>query len=124
MSNSPTRSTPRQVGTALLQDLSDKLAVRAQRAFGVSEAKARAFAIDAAVSVADDWGGQLIYVPMDAAGRLSQRNETIWREFRGDNHAELATKYGLSVMHIYRILDEQRELRTPRQLSLLTDDRV
>jgi Mor family transcriptional regulator len=117
----PPKSTPRQIGAALLQDLADKIAAQLQSRFGVDGPAARAAATAVAVGVADDWGGQLVYIPQDMAGRLAQRNKTIWREFHGDNHAELASKYGLCVQTVYSIIAEQRELHTPKQLSLPVD---
>ncbi len=56
---------------------------------------------------------------MDMVGRRSTRNAQIYREFTGDNQAELALKYGLSTQCIYRIVKVQRELRMPKQASLL-----
>lgn len=119
MSNEPTRETPRQLGTELLQDLADKLAQQAQAMLGVPADKAKRFAHEAAGRVADDWGGQNIYVPMDMVGRRSERNDRLYREFTGDNAPYLATKYGLSIQCVYRIIKVQRELRSPKQLSLL-----
>lgn len=118
MSKDISRDTPRQLGTELLQDLSAKLKVLAVE-FGMPETRAHSFAQEAAGQVADDWGGQLVYVPMDLVGRNSMRNARIYAEFSGDNHANLASRYGLSVQAIYRILKVQRELRTPKQASLL-----
>jgi len=117
-----TKETPRQLGTELLQDLADKLAIQAVEMLGVPEAKARYFAQEAAGRVADDWGGQNIYVPMDMVGRRSARNERLYREFTGDNVSELSTKYSLSVQCIYRIIKVMRRLRAPQQFSLLDAD--
>ncbi len=119
MTNNATRETPRQLGTELLQDLADKLALLAQNYLGVSEAKAKSFAAEAVATLADDWGGQNIYIPMDMVGRRSQRNIKMYREFRGDNAPELASKYGLSVQHVYRITKAMRRELAPRQHSLL-----
>ena len=116
---SQTTETPRQLGAELLQDLADKLAEHAQEAFGVPEAKARRFAQEAAGRVADDWGGQNIYVPMDMVGRRIERNDRLYREFTGENAADLATKYRLSIQCVYRIIKVQRALHN-RQVSLLS----
>lgn len=114
--------TPRQLGTELLQDLSAKLAKLAQDRLGISEAKAKAFAEEAAGAVADDWGGQNIYIPMDLVGRRSQRNIQMYREYRGDNAPELASKYGLSVQCVYRIIKAMRRELAPRQHPLFDSD--
>ena len=117
------QETPRHLGRELLQDLAAKVAEMTQAMLGVPEAKAKAFSQEVAGWLADDWGGQNIYVPMDLVGRLSLRNAQIYREFTGDNQPELATKYDLSVQTIYRILKVQTALRAPKQLSLLDIDR-
>jgi Mor family transcriptional regulator len=111
--------SPRQLGMELLQDLADKLAEQAQQMLGVTPDMARRFAQEAAGRVADDWGGQNIYVPMDMVGRRSERNDRLYREFNGENAAELSTKYRLSIQCVYRIIKIQRRLRMPRQASLL-----
>lgn len=111
--------TPRHLGAELLQDLAEKLAYQAKHMLGVNDAKAKAFAHEAVGRIADDWGGQNVYIPMDLVGRRSQRNAQLYREFRGDNAPELASKYGLSVQCVYRIVKVQRELRMPKQGSLL-----
>ena len=111
--------TPRQLGTELLQDLATKLELTAQEQLDVSADKARLFAIEAVGLIADDWGGQLIYIPMNAVGRRTQRNLKIWKEFKGDNHAELATRYGLCVQTVYEIIKAMQRLHAPRQGSLL-----
>ena len=53
-----------------------------------------------------NWGGQLIYVPKNLLGRVSERDLKIYKEFNGKNHVELARKYDLTVQHIYRIVKE------------------
>lgn len=111
--------TPRQLGNELLQDLAAKLAEQAVSTLGINEGQAKSFAQEVAGRLADDWGGQVVYIPMDVAGRRSQRNAQLFKEFRGDNVSELATKYGLSIQCVYRIIKIQRELRMPRQGSLL-----
>ncbi len=111
--------TPRHLGRELLQDLAAKLAQQAQDMLGIPEAKAKHFANEAAGRVADDWGGQNVYIPMDLVGRRSLRNVQIYREFSGNNIPELASKYDLSVQCVYRIIKVQRELLAPKQLSLL-----
>lgn len=120
MSKDTLRDTPRQLGTELMQDLSAKLKALAVE-FGMPDRKAHDFAQEAAGQVADDWGGQLIYVPMELVGRNSMRNARMYAEFTGDNHGQLASRYGLSVQAVYRIIKAQRVLRLPKQASLLDD---
>lgn len=49
-------------------------------------------------------GGALIYIPRALVANIVERNEAIKREFTGNNHMELAAKYGVSYVHIYRIV--------------------
>lgn len=53
-----------------------------------------------------NWGGQLIYFPKNHAGRITERDMQVYRDFNGKNHAELAVRYDLTVQHIYRIVKE------------------
>jgi Mor family transcriptional regulator len=38
-----------------------------------------------------------------------ERDEAIWQEFTGNNHVELARKYGLTTIHVYRIIKRMRQ---------------
>lgn len=59
--------------------------------------------------LADAWGGQQLYVPMD----ISRRNARIFAEFTGDNHADLAAKYHMGIHNIYSIISAERARRNP-----------
>ena len=60
------------------------------------------------------WGGQQVYIPKDRHRRAAM----LCREFTGNNHVELARKYGLCIQTVYRILRQERANRrvTPRNL--------
>jgi len=50
-----------------------------------------------------------------------ERDEAIWREFKGDNHAELARRYGVTTIHIYRLIKRmtaEESARRQRALEL------
>ncbi len=48
--------------------------------------------------------------------KLSKRDETIYQEFNGINHSELARKYGVSLQWIYKIVKAvQKEEMAKRQ---------
>lgn len=111
----------RHLASELLRDLATKLAAQARAAFGVEEEQARRFGEDVAGRVADDWGGQNVYIPMELSGKVKARNEQIYKEFTGDNAAELALKWRLAVQTIYQIIKFERSLRVPRQANLLTE---
>ena len=58
--------------------------------------------------LATHWGGQNFTIPMDHHARVSERNESIYREFNGRNHHVLASKYKLTVRGIYKIIQQHR----------------
>jgi Mor transcription activator family len=51
---------------------------------------------------------QAIYIPTSDRSELQRRNDAIWREFTGTNHAELSVKYRLSLQQIYSITRNMR----------------
>ncbi|MGE4296973.1 MAG: Mor transcription activator family protein [Desulfovibrionaceae bacterium] len=108
----------RTLAAELLLDLAGKLEGLAILRFSASPEDAKAFGEAAAGMIADDWGGQSIYVPMDIGGLLASRNERIWKEFTGDNVSSLAQKYGTSVQNIYRVIKAARAKHAQRQHSL------
>lgn len=57
------------------------------------------------------WGGGLIYIPRGSRYERKQRDAKIWREFNGRNHAQLASRYGLTLSCVYDILARERLLR-------------
>jgi Mor family transcriptional regulator len=99
-------------------DIAAKLGTLATKRLGVPEQVAKSFGVTAAWMIADDWGGQNVYIPRDVSGILAGRNEQIYREFTGDNVSDLAKRYCTSVQHIYRIIRAERAKRAPRQGSL------
>ena len=93
----------------LVTDLQDQLTTQLLAALpaGTLEPQAaKIIGIKVTKFVTDNWGGQLIYIPKNQGGQLSQRDLQIWAEFNGANHADLAKKYNLTVQQIYRILKE------------------
>lgn len=111
-------ATPRTVGAELLVDLADHVADILQRTLAVPADKAADVGNAAAVKIADLWGGQVLYIPKDMVGRQAARDAEIWKRFTGDNASELAMEFDLSVRHILRIIDREREARRQRQFSL------
>lgn len=90
----------------LVIDLEDKLIELLLSQLSIDRPKAREIAYLAARHITDEWGGQLIYIPKNQLGKLSERDIKIWKEFNGSNHTHLAKKYGLTVQQIYKILRE------------------
>ena len=60
----------------------------------VSEEEACEFGRRVADMLAEDWGGSSVYIPKNLAARFRKRDATLYREFTGNNIAELAQKYG------------------------------
>ncbi|NDV21022.1 DNA-binding protein [Pseudodesulfovibrio sp. JC047] len=108
----------REVGAELLVDLADNLTMILTDKLGIDPNKAKRAAQDAAAHIADNWGGQSVYIPMDLVTRMNTRNSDIYSEFSGDNISELVRKFGLSRQAIYRIIRVERQRRLPRQGSL------
>ena len=108
----------RRLGTELLQDLADKVSAFAVSRLGVDEEKGRRFGEEVAGAMADDWGGQNVYIPMDLGSWRAARNAQIFAEFTGDNQHDLARKYQVSVLFIYRVLKAEIIRRRLPQGSL------
>lgn len=91
--------------------LSDSLAPTAdllKEMMGLSVEQAEIVATEIVVLYSHLWGGQLAYFPKTPAVILSQRNQQLYDDFNGRNHAEVAAKYGLSVQAVYRIVKRIR----------------
>lgn len=71
---------------------------------GIDEAIADQAGIAAADHIADHWGGQLVNVPKDYRYRIAERDLQVWEEFRGNNHAELARRYGMTLRGVYKLI--------------------
>lgn len=102
----------------LLQYLAVKIAADAESKLGIDARKAEDFGYRIAADVALDWGGQSMYIPMDAASSIANRNAEIYKKFNGQNEYDLAAEYGTSVRHINRIIKQELELRQPKRGSL------
>ena len=111
----------REVGAELLVDLADNLTSMLTDKLNVSPDEARTVAQEAAAHIADHWGGQSVYIPMDLVARMSSRNAEIYSAFAGDNISELVRKFGLSRQAIYRIVKAEKEKRAPKQGFLFQD---
>lgn len=69
--------------------------------------------------IAEVAGGAQIYIPKSDAIDRCLRDEEIMRHFDGQNHRALARQYGVSEIHIYRIVKAMREReRDRRQMPL------
>jgi Mor family transcriptional regulator len=111
-------SGTRQIGAELLVDVAGKVTALAKE-HGMDDDRAARLGTEAASRLAEDWGGQQVYIPMDLLARNKDRNAAIYREFTGDNVADLASKHGLSIQAIYRIIKAERAARSQKQHLLI-----
>lgn len=88
---------------AMLRDLADTVA-RQLADVGIEPERARAIGTTVAEHVRELYGGQLIYFPSGASFETRKRWLTIWQEFNGHNHADLARRHGMNVKQVYRVL--------------------
>lgn len=92
----------------LLSDVADLVAVVLED-HGVDVALAEQCGAALADRLATHWGGQLINIPKDYRFNLANRDLLIYEEFTGNNHGELARKYGMTVRGIYKIIERARK---------------
>lgn len=70
--------------------------------------------------VGRDWAGQQIYIGRGLV--ISERDREIVCRFTGNNHAELASRYGLTERQIYNIVARARsEACRKNQIPLFAD---
>lgn len=110
------------LGTAFLQDMvgigADIIATAAQ----LPTEQAEQIAYDLAQTMTAHWGGSMLYVPKTNPEKLRARNLTIWDDFTGNNHHQLAQKYDLSTIAIYKILAEVKNSLPKPQKDLFIDE--
>ena len=103
----------RHIATELLHDLADKVSYVAAQNYGLDEDEAEELGTTIANYLAEDWGGQILYIPMNKLGRIDARNKQIAKEFNGENTQELSHKFNLSRQTIYRIIKAERSFANP-----------
>ena len=91
-----------------VQEIVDVLsALFAQRGYSQAEAEAEA----AAAELARYFGGRQFYIPFNLKAKLAARNAEICRDFSPGKVPELAARYGLSEITIYKIVQKEDEHR-------------
>ena len=70
-------------------------------------------------AIAEHAGGAQVYIPKADSIERCARDEAIWQAFRGDNHRELARRYGVTEIHVYRIIRRMREVERARRQGRL-----
>ncbi len=117
--------TPEQFknkGQDVLVDLAEQAAVLLRNKAGLDQDQAEDIGREIALAMSNHWGGQLIYFAIGRFLGLSERDYEIFDKFTGENHAELAREYKLSVQHIYRVVKAVKAAEmAKRQGGLFTD---
>lgn len=98
------------------QALTDMLSVieAAHRQRGDDDKTARTLAFIAVRALAHYHGGHIFYLPKGEQIDRALRDREIFECFNGTNVSELASKYNLNDVRIYKILAEQRKLARDR----------
>ncbi|PJO78225.1 transcriptional regulator [Neisseria brasiliensis] len=103
----------------LVADLEDQTAACLIAELAMEKSRALEVAKKVARHITDNWGGQLIYIPKNHIGKISERDMELYRAFNGKNHAELSRRFDLTVQQVYRIIREVgNKERARRQIAL------
>lgn len=92
-----------RVRTEFMNDLSVHICNELVR-LGINKDEAENHAVKAAESFVQQWQGQLLYVPKNTRLTNAKKRQKIRDEFTGNNHRELASKHGVNVRTVYKIL--------------------
>ena len=106
-------------GAELLIDLAQHTSAALVEMLKVDQETAEHAGREIANRMAAHWGGQNIYFPMGLTYKLSQRDQQIYDDFNGQNHSELARKYGVSLAWIYKIVKAVRQEEMARRQGAL-----
>ena len=103
----------------LILDLEAQLVACLVSVSNIDRQAAKVTARQVSAHISKHWGGQLLYIPKNQAGVLSERDKEIWAKFDGRNHAALAQQYDLSMQQIYAIVRESMAIeRAKKQQDL------
>jgi Mor family transcriptional regulator len=75
---------------------------------GIDRGKSEAIAKELALELAKTFGGRMFYLPRGDSIRRYFRNLRIFSEYNGSNHKELAKKYDISYVTVYKIVKQGR----------------
>lgn len=92
-----------RIGSEVMDHV-EGLVSRLLEAEGLSDQAAARVAGVVVDRLADDFGGQLVYLSKMTGKRAQNRNARLVAEFDGANQSQLARAYGLSVSQVYRVL--------------------
>ena|GEM_PF-636030 len=107
----------------LLAEIADASAQTLREVAGMESAQADYLGYQIMRAIAQHVGGAQVYIPKADSIARCARDEAIWRDFRGHNTRELSRRYGVTEIHVYRIVKRMREAeRARRQDRLQLDD--
>lgn len=95
-------------GTDLLSETIEPMAKVIQESLGVSTELAEATSVEITTLFAHLWGGQVVYVPKGVSIQASRLHQKIFDDWTGRNHHEVATKHGVSVQLVYKVVKRMR----------------
>lgn len=77
-------------------------------AAGLSSDQAKDLAEQLCSRFGEEYGGEMLYVPVGRYWKLKERYSSIYQDFNGYNYRELAKKYHLTERWVQRIVAEFR----------------
>lgn len=108
-------------GKAMLLDLRDHACQLLKNLKSVDALAADQISNELMYQISQHWGGQSIYIIKDDTFQAEERDIQIYKEFNGHNHTELAKKYDLTEVYIYRIVKRMAEQERNRMQPSLFD---
>lgn len=94
----------RSKGPELLIDLADHAAAALKEKTQLDKEACDQLGQEIAIRMAFNWGGQIVYFPEGHQLKVAELHLKIYNRFDGTNQAELATEFGISLQHVYRVL--------------------
>ncbi|MGF6098862.1 Mor transcription activator family protein [Pseudomonas sp. 18175] len=95
-------------GDDLLSETIEPMTKVIQQSLGVSSEVAEATCIEIITMFAHLWGGQVVYIPKRISVRTSKLHQQIYDDCNGRNHHEVATKHGVCVQLVYKVMKRMR----------------
>ena len=89
---------------AFARELADVVARKVQECLPIDPQKGAEIGLSCAQEVCDEFAGQLIYVPMGLALRISERDQAMYHAYcqNGRDAAAVAKQFGVSVQTAYK----------------------
>ncbi|AEC17624.1 Mor transcription activator family [Gallibacterium anatis UMN179] len=109
MDEKQNNSTFEDKAPEILLDLAEHTRELLVQKYQFEDSQAKQIGIELAQSIAENWGGEVIYIPKALLITLCERDLAIWNEFNGSNHRELSRKYGVSMQWVYQIVKRMQK---------------